>query len=124
VKTLLYLVLAGSAACASNRSPDDSRATRAAATLGAVSHHKSDVDVYLSCGESRPAELGRVPAGGYQSFEIPTPRLRCAPGLYFFLFLRDRNKGYWLGPFYPPAGASIRLVVEKYAGLSTVSISD
>jgi hypothetical protein len=87
-----------------------------------VSHHRSDVDVYLLCGDHDAMALGVIPAGGFQVFEIPAPRRRCVSGLNFFLVVRGLNKGYWVGPLSPSADSYVRLVVEKYAGLSTVSL--
>jgi hypothetical protein len=90
--------------------------------VGVVSHHWSDVDVYLLCGDHDPLSLGVIPAGGFQVFEIPASRRRCVSGLNFFLVVRSLNKGYWVGPLYPSGDSYVRLVVEKYAGLSTVSL--
>jgi hypothetical protein len=90
--------------------------------VGVVSHHRSDVDVYLLCGDHDALSLGVVPAGGFQAFEIPAPRRRCVLGLNFFLVVRSSNRGYWVGPLYPGVDSYVRLVVERYAGLSTVSL--
>src|SRR4051794_24853067 len=111
MKGLLCLAAVTAVACAPN-SLNSSRDRRPTTTVGIVSHHRSDVDVYLLCGERDAILLGMAPAGGYQAFEIPSERLRCAMGLNFFLVVRDRNRGYWVGPLHPWIGSFIRLVVE------------
>jgi hypothetical protein len=120
---LLSLTLAGSLACAPRQGASVPRPRDQVGTpVGVVSHHRSNVDVYLLCGDHDALALGVVPAGGFQAFEIPAPKRRCAEGLNFFLVVRDVNKGYWVGPLYPSVDSYVRLVVEKYAGLSTASL--
>lgn len=121
MKGLLCLAAATTMACAPN-SVNSSRDSRSTTTVGVVSHHRSDVDVYMLCGERDAILLGMAPSGGYQAFEISSERLRCAVGLNFFLVVRDRNRGYWVGPLRPSIGSFIRLVVEKYAGLSNARV--
>lgn len=119
---LLGLTLAVSLACAPRQNALTPRGDQLSTPVGVVSHHRSNVDVYLLCGDHDALELGVVPAGGFQAFEIPAPTRRCAEGLNFFLVVRDVHKGYWVGPLYPWVDSYVRLVVEKYAGLSTVSL--
>jgi hypothetical protein len=120
---LLGLTVATSLACAPFQNGlTTSRPGQVSTPVGVVSHHRSDVDVYLLCGDHDALLLGVVPAGGFQAFEIPAPKRRCAQGLNFFLVVRGLNKGYWVGPLYPSVDSYVRLVVEKYAGLSTASL--
>jgi hypothetical protein len=86
------------------------------------SHNRSDVDVYLLCGDRDARWLGVISKKGAGAFEIPAERARCVSGLNFFLVPRDRNRGYWVGPIQPSAGGQIDLVIEKYAGLSTARV--
>jgi hypothetical protein len=95
-----------------------------ATPVGVVSHHRKNVDVYLLCGSNNVLLLGIIPAGGFRAFEIPAERRLCAAGLNFFLVVREQNKGYWVGPLYPSSDSYVRLVVEKYAGLSTANVLD
>jgi hypothetical protein len=83
------------------------------------SHNRSEVDVYLLCGDHDAQWLGRVPPHGGAAYAIAPARWRCAEGLNFFLVARDLGRGYWVGPFRPQAGSSVTLVIEKYAGLSS-----
>jgi hypothetical protein len=120
---LLGLTLAVSLGCAPRPvATTPARGAQPNTPVGVVSHHRSNVDVYLLCGDHDALALGVVPPEGFQVFEIPAPRRRCAEGLNFFLVVRDVNKGYWVGPLYLPVDSYVRLVVEKYAGLSTVSL--
>jgi hypothetical protein len=120
---LLGLTLAVSLACAPRQNAVTSgRGDQKGTPVGVVSHHQSDVYVYLLCGDHDPLPPGVVPARCFQAFEIPAPRRRCAQGLNFFLVVRGVNKGYGVGPLYPSVDSYVRLVVEKYAGLSTVSL--
>ncbi len=82
------------------------------------SHNRSDVDVYLLCGDRDAEWLGVVPDKGATTFEIPAERSRCAQGLNFFLVVQRSGWGYWVGPLRPRPGGYIDLVIEKYAGLS------
>jgi hypothetical protein len=88
------------------------------------SYNRSDVDVYLLCGDRDARWLGVVSKKGAAAFEIPAEGARCASGLNFFLVSRDRGRGYWVGPVRPQAGGQIELVIEKYAGLSTARARD
>jgi hypothetical protein len=101
------------------------RSTEALPTLIPISGHsnnRSDVDVYLMCGDRDARRLGVVPKKGGAAFEIPAEAARCASGLNFFLVAWDRGRGYWAGPVRPRAGEQIDLVIEKYAGLSTARV--
>jgi hypothetical protein len=82
------------------------------------SHNRSDVDVYLLCGNVDARWLGVVLKKQRTAFEIPSADVRCASGLNFFLVVRDLGRGYWVGPVRPRPGGHIDLVIEKYAGLS------
>lgn len=62
------------------------------------SHNRSDVDVYLLCGDHDAEWLGVVPDKGAATFEIPAGRSRCVPGLNFFLVVQRSGRGYWVGP--------------------------
>ena len=86
------------------------------------SHNRSDVDVYLLCGERDASWLGVIAPKGAAGFEIPAARADCVRGLNFFLVVRERERGYWVGPIRPRAGAYVELVVEKYAGLSAARV--
>jgi len=84
------------------------------------SHNRSEVDVYLLCGDRDAVWLGVVGQKETQVFEIAAERTRCTSGLNFFLVARTRNnRGYWVGPVRPAPGAAIAVTIEKYAGLST-----
>ena len=87
------------------------------------SHNRSEVDVYLLCGDRDAEWLGIVRQKETQVFEITAERARCISGLNFFLVSRGRNRGYWVGPVRPAPGMLIRLTIEKYAGLSTAASS-
>jgi hypothetical protein len=86
------------------------------------SHNKSNVDVYLLCGDREAQWLGIVEGKETTVFEIPASRARCVHGLNFFLVQGDRNRGYWVGPFQMRTGSSINLVIEKYAALSAAQV--
>jgi hypothetical protein len=83
------------------------------------SHNRSEVDVYLLCGDREAQWLGRVPAHGDAAYAIAPARRVCAQGLNFFLVSGDLGRGYWVGPFRPQASSVVTLVIEKYAGLSS-----
>ena len=83
------------------------------------SHNRSEVQVYLLCGERDAEWLGVVSEKEVQFFEIPAPRARCALGFNFFLVTQKPERGYWVGPVRPVPGERISLVIEKYAPLST-----
>jgi hypothetical protein len=86
------------------------------------SHNRSDVDVYLLCGDRDAEWLGVVREKEVLQLEIPRARARCVLGLNFFLVSRTQNRGYWVGPLHPVAGTSIALTIEKYAGLSSADL--
>jgi len=86
------------------------------------SHNRSAVDVYALCGKLDATWLGVVSEQGSDAFEVPARQARCAQGLNFFLVVRNQGRGYWVGPFRPEPGASVHLVIEKYAGLSTADL--
>jgi hypothetical protein len=87
------------------------------------SHNRSEVDVYLLCGNRDAEWLGVVGQKETQVFEIAAERARCVSGLNFFLVSRGRNRGYWVGPLRPAPGAAISVTIEKYAALSTAATS-
>jgi hypothetical protein len=88
------------------------------------SHNASPVDVYVLCGSADTLRLGRVDTKGSDAFEIPAGRAqRCAAGLNFFLVARGTDRGYRVGPFRAARGDGVQLVIEKYAGLSNVSVA-
>jgi len=86
------------------------------------SHNQSDVDVYLLCGERDAAWLGLVPRQSGARLAIPAARRHCVSGLNFFLVVRSQGRGYWVGPFHPQYAGGVELVIEKYAGISTVAV--
>jgi hypothetical protein len=85
------------------------------------SHNRSDVDVYLLCGDQDAEWLGVVGQKETQVFEIAAEQARCVSGLNFFLVSRRHNRGYWVGPLHPAPGAAIELIIERYAGSSTAT---
>lgn len=87
------------------------------------SHNRSDMDVYLLCGDRDAEWLGIVGQEETHVFEIAAERARCVSGLNFFVVSRSRNRGYWVGPLHPAPGAEIALIIEKYAPLSTAASS-
>lgn len=95
-----------------------SRAAPSTIPISVRSHNRSDVDVYLLCGDRNAAWLGVVGPKETEVYEIAAARARCISGLNFFLVSRSRNRGYWVGPVRPAPGAAIALTIEKYAGLS------
>jgi hypothetical protein len=88
------------------------------------SHNRSGVDVYLLCGDRDAEWLGVVPGKETGLFEVPVSRARCVSGLNFFLVHRDLNHGYWVGPLRLRTGSSVRLTIEKYAGLSVARVDN
>jgi hypothetical protein len=86
------------------------------------SHNVSDVDVYLLCGDRDAEWLGVVPRRSGATFAIPPARRICASGLNFFLVVRSQGRGYWAGPVRPQHADGLVLVIEKYAGLSSVAV--
>jgi hypothetical protein len=97
------------------------RAAPSTIPISVRSHNRSEVDVYLLCGDRDAEWLGVVAQRETQVFEIAAERARCISGLNFFLVSRSRNRGYWVGPVHPAPGAAIALIIEKYAGLSTAA---
>jgi hypothetical protein len=89
----------------------------------ARSHNRSTIHVYLLCGDQDALWLGAVPAHESEALEFPNAQTRCGRGLNFFLVKDDGGRGYWVGPMYVQAGSRIVLVIEKYAGLSSVSLA-
>jgi hypothetical protein len=87
------------------------------------SHNRSEVDVYLLCGNRGAEWIGVVGQKETQVFEIAAERARCVSGLNFFLVSRNRTQGYWVGPVRPAPGGAIALTIEKYAGLSSAASS-
>jgi hypothetical protein len=86
------------------------------------SHNRSAVDVYLLCGTTDAQWLGAVSHHSSDAFEIPAKQRECAPGLRFFLVVREMEKGYWIGPLRPQHGDVVHLVIEKYAALSSAYV--
>jgi hypothetical protein len=82
------------------------------------SHNVSEVDVYLLCGQTHATWLGTVVESGTAGFEVAAEEATCPPGWNFFLVVKQSGKGYWVGPIRPRPGGVVRLVIEKYAGLS------
>jgi hypothetical protein len=95
----------------------------AAVSVWARSHNRSAVDVYLLCGDREARWLGVIgPHETGATLDFPSERTRCVQGLNFFLLDREHNHGYWVGPMYLLRDSRIDLVIEKYAGLSTVNL--
>jgi hypothetical protein len=115
--TLAPLLLS---ACAPLLSPAPARET----PVLARSHNASDVDVYLLCGDHDPRRLGLVAANGTEAYAISAAERKCVEGVNFFLVSHKLRRGYWVGPFYPGPGSQVTLVIEKYAGLSTVKLAE
>jgi hypothetical protein len=88
------------------------------------SHNRSSVDVYLLCGDREAEWLGVVHGKETGVFEVPISRARCVRGLNFFLVHQDLNRGYWVGPLRLRTGSSVRLTIEKYAGLSVAHVDN
>jgi hypothetical protein len=88
------------------------------------SHNRSEVDVYLLCGDRDAEWLGVVGQKETQVFEIAAERARCVSGLNFFLISRGHKQGYWIGPLHAASAGAIALTIEKYAGLSTAASSN
>ena len=88
------------------------------------SHNRSTVDIYLLCGDHDASWLGSVPERGADAFEIAAERRQCWQGLNFFLVVKNASRGYWVGPMKPQSGDRVQLVIERYAGLSTLQVSN
>ncbi|HEY7504032.1 MAG TPA: hypothetical protein VH700_08020 [Gemmatimonadales bacterium] len=86
------------------------------------SHNASDVDVYLLCGDRDARWLGTVPPKSGASFVIPTAQRMCASGVNFFLVVQSQGRGYWVGPIRGQQTDGMVLVIEKYAGLSSLNV--
>jgi hypothetical protein len=86
------------------------------------SHNTRPVDVYVLCGSRDARWLGTVGERGADAFEIPAEQSRCVEGLNFFLVVQTFGRGYWVGPFRPERSQAVRLVIEKYAGLSSANL--
>ena len=118
---LLALIVTLSQACAVAPGRSGAPAT---IPVSVHSNHRSEVDVYLLCGDHDAEWLGVLRPEQGELFEFPAARGRCAAGLNFFLVRRDINRGYWVGPFRPRVGSEVALVIEKYAPASTASLRD
>jgi hypothetical protein len=92
--------------------------------ISVASHNRSIVDVYLLCGDRDAELLGVVDGEETRLFEVPVSRARCVRGLNFFLVHRELNRGYWVGPLRLRTGSSVRLTIEKYAGLSVARVDN
>jgi hypothetical protein len=88
------------------------------------SHNRSSVDVYLLCGDRDAEWLGVIDGKESGLFQVPASRTRCVHGLNFFLVHRELNRGYWVGPLRLRTGSSVRLTIEKYAGLSVAHVDN
>jgi hypothetical protein len=86
------------------------------------SHNASDVDVYLLCGDRDAVWLGAESRQSGALDAIAPARRICALGLNFFLVVRSQGRGYWVGPFRPQNADAVVLIIEKYAGLSSVAV--
>jgi hypothetical protein len=102
--------------------PSNTGALPAPISVSGRSHNRSDMGVYLLCGDRDARWLGVVAKKGAAAFDIPAEAARCGSGLNFFLVAQDRGRGYWAGPVRPRAGDYIDLVIEKYGGLSTARV--
>ncbi len=120
MKWLLALVALLSLACAVV--PRSTQTVPEPIRVLSHSYNRSDVDVYLLCGDRDARWLGLVSEKGAAALEIPAGHARCMQGLNFFLVVRRSGRGYWVGPLRPQAGVYIDLVIEKYAGLSTAHL--
>jgi hypothetical protein len=92
--------------------------------ISVSSNNRSDVDVYLLCGDRDAQWLGLVRGKEAELFQIPASRARCVQGLNLFLVSRSVNRGYWVGPLRPRTGLAVHLTIEKYAGLSTADLRE
>lgn len=102
----------------------DTRAQPRPIPLVGRSLNRSDVDVYLLCGDRDARLLGTIGPRETAALEISAAEARCVWGLNLFLVVRRQNRGHWVGPFRPRIGAGMELVVEKYAGLSSIRINE
>lgn len=109
-----------SPACAAG--PGSAEPTPAQVQVTGRSHNRSDVDVYLLCGQRDARWLGVISPRGTEAFALPAGSERCVRGLNFFLVSRRNGRGYWVGPVRPRSGAYVELVVERYAGLSAARV--
>jgi hypothetical protein len=86
------------------------------------SHNRSNVEVYVLCGNRDATWLGVVAERESGALEIPAERARCVEGLNFFLVVQRVGRGYWAGPVRPMPGGYVELLIEKYAGLSAARV--
>lgn len=86
------------------------------------SQNRSEVDVYLLCGNRNAIWLGVVSEKGTAAFEMPAGQANCVRDLNFFLVVKNSGRGYWVGPLRPQGSAHIDLMIEKYAGLSVARL--
>lgn len=118
MKELLAFGMVLSLGCA----PMQNSAQRLPTPIWVRSHNISAVDVYLLCGDHDAQWLGAVEARESGALEIPATYPYCLQGLNFFVVVRRMGRGYWVGPFRPQRDARVDLVIEKYAGLSSVRV--
>jgi hypothetical protein len=121
-KCLVFVAIA-SLACAippGAGQPDGPGSGQPDPQVWARSHNKSEVDVYLACGDGHAKWVGLVPAKGSAAFKLAAEDTYCPLGLNFLLVRQGR--GYWAGPLRPREDAIIELVIEKYAGLSAARL--
>ena len=120
MRPLLSLTSLLLSACAPLLSPAPTRET----PVIARSHNAGNVEVYLLCGDHDPRRLGLVAPNGTEAYAISAAERQCVEGVNFFLVSHKLRRGYWVGPFYPRPASQVTLVIEKYAGLSTVSLAE
>src|SRR5215207_7749967 len=75
------------------------------------SHNRSEVDVYLLCGDRDAEWLGVVAQRETKVFEIAAERARCISARNCFLVSRSRNRGHGVGTAHPAPGAAIALTI-------------
>jgi hypothetical protein len=85
-------------------------------------YHRSEVDVYTTCGIREGRWLGSIPKKGTAAFEIPPEEARCASGQNFFLAVSNRAGGYWARPIRFQGGEQVDLVIERYVGRSSARV--
>lgn len=94
------------------------RAGAGPTTVHFTSRHREDVDVAVSCGEGRPAYLGRVPSKGEGAFTIPDSTARCVWGLRFWLLPEGHEREYLTDRIAVKEGAHVEFFIDRYAALS------
>jgi hypothetical protein len=87
------------------------------------SHNRSPIDVYVQCG-GKTQWLGTISQKGADALQIPAEHRLCARGVHFFIVSQDFGMGYWVGPVRFRRGQAVQMVIEKYAGLSSVETLD